>query len=180
MCLAVCPRESQWWIRALVRGLHLLLISATVLNDMRHVAMGPFKEQGVYESGLFGVIATLIPLLIVITVGGTPILKALAKHFIGTPHAIIRTINIVMCLLASALTRTKGDDDTGVIHSLWHVSTACLIAGAITITFDASRYFVETTATIVDIPEDLLSPKSIMYAGVQPGQTFVRLSPLSL
>ena len=137
------PSPQHWWIRNLVTYSAAGALVLVAMNDMRYVASEPFSDASVTGTVLWGIGATVMPLVLIAVVGGTPTLAVLWSHYFGWPHGLLRTTNLVVCVLAAATTRIEGDDDSGMVHSMWHLTTASILAAAMCLVFDGCRYSMD-------------------------------------
>ena len=130
------PRAEDWWLRSCVVTLAWILISAAVMNEMRYVASRPFSEESILGSIVCGVAANGIPFTIALCMGGLPLCRVVGRHLIGSPQGIAGTLSLLSGLGGGLCTRLKGDDDSGVVHAMWHFATSSILGSTMILIFD--------------------------------------------
>ena len=134
------PNPRDWWIRNLVAAWTAAGGVLVVMNDMRYMASSPFSDASIAGSVAWGVGLTVAPFVVVCIGGGYRTIEVVCSHYCGCPHGFIRTANLVVCVVATFCTRVEGDDSSGFVHSMWHFTTASILAAAMCLVFDGGRH----------------------------------------
>lgn len=118
---------------------------AILLRDVSCISSEPFSSESVTVtiSASCGLLLCLI--LIPITVNPGVVIPSLARHFGGSRLAALNTLNFIVSLATSLVTRIEGDDPTGLVHLIWHCATASTLAAAVTLVFDETQHMPEDT-----------------------------------
>lgn len=131
------PDKRKWWLRYVVRALSSAGAMAVVLNDMHIVSKSPFEEEGIRQTILLTVSLMVCILILIIVTSKFKACTSITKHFLQPPHQLVKSLSLVSSIVASWATRRQGDDPSGFVHSLWHVSTATILASACSLIFSA-------------------------------------------
>ena len=130
------PLPEDWWVRSCVMTLSSALITAAVMNDMRYVAAEPFSEESILGSIVGGVIANGIPFGIALCIGGLSLCRVVSRHLFMSMQGIAGSLSLLASLGSALCTRLEEDDDTGVVHALWHVATSSILGSTMVLIFD--------------------------------------------
>ena len=133
-------RAEGWRFRALIETLSGVAFFVLVLIDASFISSEPFSNRGVMATIATSCITLMCLLSLCLSFNFWKGMSALNAHFFGCSSALIKTINFLVCIVASALTRVEGDDPGGWVHLIWHCSTASTLAAAVLLVFDETRH----------------------------------------
>ena len=119
-----------------IRLLGSATLAVAILNDVRNIATTPFSDASVYEAAVLGGSASFLPLIAAVCVGGMRVATPLVTNFMGHPHGWLRTLSLLVCISAALVTHDASNDDAGLVHTMWHFSTASVIASTVALIRD--------------------------------------------